>query len=100
MRVSAEAEAIMGVRLWCCLDEDSSESVGTEGGGSQMTFRTELLCPSNVKRHVYVDRDQTLTVRSPEPETSSPREELDPPSARLMGGVPAGENLTDQTPRL
>ena len=44
--------------------------------------------------------DQTLTVLSPDPLTSNPLAPEEPPSARLRDGVPAGENLTDQTPRL
>ena len=30
----------------------------------------------------------------------SPRDELEPPSERLIGGVPAGENRIDHTPLL
>ncbi len=68
------------------------------GGESQSTFKTLLLCPSNVRMQVYVLRDQSLTERSPDPLTRSPLELL--PASVLMGGVSLGAKRMDQTPRL
>src|SRR5207248_8014550 len=99
-----EAEARIGWACWAfvfgLLEYSSSLPGEAFGGESQTTFRTLLLWPSNVRRQVYVDKDQILMVRSPEPLARSPRELLVPPSLRLISGVFAGAKRIEQTPRL